>query len=380
MIDERSTGDDEDVSSSVVGFLSIAIYFREIIRNVLSPGSNGMIIVIENSCSETFTYQIDGPNVTYRGIYDSHDGKYDHLVMTAILTDLLDISTGESVYSGVPIDEELCPYTLRLYPSEDMENTYTSNKAIIFMLVTLCSFVVLTILFIAYDSSVERRQQKVLSSAVRSSTLVSSLFPSSIQEQLYNISVEKERVSQRTASDVENDEIVDAVEKTQGFSGNAIATLYPETTIMFADIKGFTAWSSLRQPDEVFHLLESIYGAFDALARSFGVFKVETIGDTYVAVSGLPQPRKNHAIVMARYAKACIDKMTVVCHRLVQTLGPVRPASPLYFFVLQLSNDAKLLKKFRFLHEQSSQPLGHYGPCHPRWIEFRSNDGRSITR
>lgn len=67
-----------------------------------------------------------------------------------------------------------------------------------------------------------------------------------------------------------------------------IADLFPETTIMFADISGFTAWSSVREPSQVFTLLEKIYGAFDRLATRKGVFKVETIGDSYVAVAGLP--------------------------------------------------------------------------------------------
>lgn len=47
------------------------------------------------------------------------------------------------------------------------------------------------------------------------------------------------------------------------------------TTILFADLSGFTKWSSDRSPEEVFLLLESIYGAFDAIAEKLGVFKVE---------------------------------------------------------------------------------------------------------
>ena len=50
-------------------------------------------------------------------------------------------------------------------------------------------------------------------------------------------------------------------------------------TTVFADIAGFTAWSSTREPQQVFMLLESIFQAFDGIAKSFGVFKVETVGD-----------------------------------------------------------------------------------------------------
>ena len=58
-----------------------------------------------------------------------------------------------------------------------------------------------------------------------------------------------------------------------------IAELYPNTTVMFADIAGFTAWSSEREPAQVFQLLETIYHTFDIIAQRLAVFKVETIGD-----------------------------------------------------------------------------------------------------
>lgn len=58
--------------------------------------------------------------------------------------------------------------------------------------------------------------------------------------------------------------------------------------VLFADIAGFTAWSSTRDPAQVFILLQTLYQAFDKVAKRRKVFKVETIGDSYVAVTGLP--------------------------------------------------------------------------------------------
>ena len=49
--------------------------------------------------------------------------------------------------------------------------------------------------------------------------------------------------------------------------------------LLRTDIAGFTSWSSNRQPQAVFQLLETYFGAFDALAAKLDVFKVETIGD-----------------------------------------------------------------------------------------------------
>ena len=60
-----------------------------------------------------------------------------------------------------------------------------------------------------------------------------------------------------------------------------------------SDIAGFTAWSSAREPPQVFTLLECIYGAFDKLANRFDVFKVETIGDCYGKILISPMKPKH---------------------------------------------------------------------------------------
>lgn len=48
--------------------------------------------------------------------------------------------------------------------------------------------------------------------------------------------------------------------------------------VMFADLAGFTAWSSTREPTQVFLLLQTLYQNFDLIAKRRRVFKVETIG------------------------------------------------------------------------------------------------------
>jgi len=92
-------------------------------------------------------------------------------------------------------------------------------------------------------------------------------------------------------------------------TSDSIADLFPSATVMFLDIAGFTAWCSERDPSQVFRLLETLYQAFDMVASVLGVFKVETIGDSYVAVCGLPEHRENHAVVMAKFAQACLECM-----------------------------------------------------------------------
>jgi class 3 adenylate cyclase len=91
---------------------------------------------------------------------------------------------------------------------------------------------------------------------------------------------------------------------------------------MFADIAGFTAWSSEREPSQVFKLLESLYRKFDELANKLGVFKVETIGDCYVAVTGLPDPVPDHAVLCARFSFEILFHMRELTKQFEGTLGP----------------------------------------------------------
>lgn len=92
--------------------------------------------------------------------------------------------------------------------------------------------------------------------------------------------------------------------------------------VQFADIAGFTAWSSVREPTQVFILLETLYAAFDLIARRRRIFKVETIGDCYVAVAGLPEPRKDHAVAMSKFSTDILKKAHNLTRRLECTLGP----------------------------------------------------------
>jgi class 3 adenylate cyclase len=180
-------------------------------------------------------------------------------------------------------------------------------------------FVFTALVFYLYDVTVEIRQNRVMQTAVHSSAIVSSLFPSSVRDQLYPVS----QGAMPSEDEIRNRTPLDAEDATN-LSGSPIAEAYPETTVLFADIAGFTAWSSPRQPTQVFQLSETIYAAFDKLAKQHGVFKVETIGDCYVAVVGLPTPRKSHAVVMARFASDCRNKMQELTTQLEAKLGQVR--------------------------------------------------------
>lgn len=83
-----------------------------------------------------------------------------------------------------------------------------------------------------------------------------------------------------------------------------IADAADEVTVLFADIAGFTQLAATLPPEEVVEILDRIFTRLDVLADEYGLEKIKTIGDAYLAVAGLPEPQSDHAERVADMALA----------------------------------------------------------------------------
>lgn len=81
-----------------------------------------------------------------------------------------------------------------------------------------------------------------------------------------------------------------------------IADHYEGASILFADIVNFTPWSVELPPKEMVEMLNEIFSYFDSLLDKYGIEKIRTIGDNYMAAAGVPTPRCDHAQALARMA------------------------------------------------------------------------------
>ncbi len=81
-----------------------------------------------------------------------------------------------------------------------------------------------------------------------------------------------------------------------------IANQYESTSILFADMVGFTKLSIKLPPQEMVILLSEIFGAFDTLVEIHDLEKIRTIGDNYMVASGLPRTRPDHAAAIVQLA------------------------------------------------------------------------------
>lgn len=86
-----------------------------------------------------------------------------------------------------------------------------------------------------------------------------------------------------------------------------IADSFNDVTILFADIVNFTRMVAELTPAQVISLLDDIFSAFDALVEQHRLEKIKTIGDAYMVVGGLPEPRPDHATATAEMALGMIE-------------------------------------------------------------------------
>ena len=72
-----------------------------------------------------------------------------------------------------------------------------------------------------------------------------------------------------------------------------LAETYENVTIIYADICGFTAYSSNKKPLQVVNMLSKLFTDFDKFCASIDIYKVYTIGDCYVALSFLDKNNRS---------------------------------------------------------------------------------------
>jgi adenylate cyclase len=92
-----------------------------------------------------------------------------------------------------------------------------------------------------------------------------------------------------------------------------IAESHGDVTVVFADVVDFTPFTERTAPERVVGVLDEIFSAFDLLAERLGLEKIKTIGDAYMVVAGLPEPRPDHAEAGADMALAMQDELGRLC-------------------------------------------------------------------
>jgi hypothetical protein len=104
--------------------IAIEFYRHNFFSDILPNGSEGIVLVVENSCDEDgFTYQIHGSLSTYLGVGDYHDPKYNTMSIHSAMFDLASFRIGVSDYTGLPVDRDDCIFNFHVYASDHMRDS-----------------------------------------------------------------------------------------------------------------------------------------------------------------------------------------------------------------------------------------------------------------
>jgi adenylate cyclase len=123
-----------------------------------------------------------------------------------------------------------------------------------------------------------------------------------LEQSLADLTREREK-SERLLRNILPDKVAERLKNNIG----TIAESYPSVSVLFADLCGFTTFSQHVDASQLVDLLDDIFSAFDHLANAYGVEKIKTIGDAYMAVAGLPEPREDHAEAVAGMALGMLE-------------------------------------------------------------------------
>jgi len=149
---------------------------------------------------------------------------------------------------------------------------------------------------------------------------------SAVDAQTSEVKLEKE-LSERLLLNILPEPIADRLKRQE----TNIADGHADVTVMFADIVNFTHMSEEMSPNETVQLLNNIFSEFDLLAERYGIEKIKTIGDAYMAAGGLrsgdlqyvdamaDMSQEMHSFV-ARYTASNGEKLSL---RIGLATGPV---------------------------------------------------------
>jgi hypothetical protein len=142
-------------ATKVVAILGSIFQLDVYVQNLLHEGADGLYIVFYNSCNNSVTYELFGPNPSLVGYGDLHDPEYGFLKATAPF----------EPFPWHDEDDDLsninCHYQIDFYPGSIMYAEYHTNKPLVLTVTVVLIFVLTSCAFFLYDRLVQVRQAKV---------------------------------------------------------------------------------------------------------------------------------------------------------------------------------------------------------------------------
>lgn len=135
----------------------------------------------------------------------------------------------------------------------------------------------------------KNQHQRLIRNSIGGGLAISLLFLGVVWRQRNRISKEKAR-SEELLLNILPEEVAEELKA----NGSAEAVQIDQVTVLFTDFKGFTSMSEVVTPQQLVRDLNECFSAFDRITEKYGIEKIKTIGDAYMAAGGLPTPNNTH--------------------------------------------------------------------------------------
>jgi adenylate cyclase len=135
-------------------------------------------------------------------------------------------------------------------------------------------------------------------------------------KKLFDQVVAERKITERLALHVPPDSIAKRLQARPDMTADSFA----DVTVLIADVVGFTKLTPALSPDRLALILDEIFTLFDALADERGLKKIKTLGNSYMAASGVPVPSVDHAARAAHMSLDMIEALDRFNERTASTL------------------------------------------------------------
>jgi adenylate cyclase len=136
----------------------------------------------------------------------------------------------------------------------------------------------------------EVKRQKEIRNGIAGGFLIVCLFAITVFVQRNKIKAGKKQSDELLLNILPEEVAAELKEK-----GAVEAQYIEQTTVLFTDFKGFTTLSEKVTPKELVYDLHACFSEFDRICEKYGIEKIKTIGDAYMAAGGVPTPNTTHA-------------------------------------------------------------------------------------
>jgi hypothetical protein len=232
----------QDRTSEMVGMVSSIMAWDRYMVNLVPESITGIMVVLENTCNQSYTFMLNGTKAQYLGTGDFLNLTFEESRYNVSLG-FLDSSNG-AVSDWTDVGH--CIYSLQVYSTQEFKNSVSSNTAFVFTLLSAGVGLLVIITFLLYDCYVRRRNAKMVDAAARRDEILMSLFPSTVRSRLLE---EQEQTSKKGTGSGggmvhhrlrnflsgaegkgEAAEKVSPATDTEGYEGKPIADLYGTIT------------------------------------------------------------------------------------------------------------------------------------------------------